>query len=132
MKENWQERLKRYEATPPARLWDRVEESLDQDPASVAERLHAYAPTPPAGLWDRIEQQLDSATETELAPVVPIRRRNSFYAYAAAAAILGILLVGSALLLNRHRATAPSVAMRENGKAPVVTGPAPFHSANPS
>ncbi|RYY85370.1 MAG: hypothetical protein EOO15_17260, partial [Chitinophagaceae bacterium] len=132
MKETWQERLKRFEATPPDRVWDRLAESLEQDPASVAERLQSWEATPPAGLWDRIEQQLDASQEavgTE-APVLAMpRRRRTFFAYAAAAALLGAVLIGSALLLNRKQG--PSVAQT----VPPVPNPAPaeappFHSSD--
>ncbi|RYY39433.1 MAG: hypothetical protein EOO08_10410 [Chitinophagaceae bacterium] len=103
MKETWQERLKRFEAAPPASVWNRVENALEQDPASVAERLQAWEAAPPAGLWNRIEQQLDAtAAPVEEVPVVALpRRRRTFFAYAAAAAVLGAVLIGSALLLNR-------------------------------
>lgn len=135
MKQTWQERLQRFEATPPARVWDRVEEQLD-DPASVAERLQAFTAPPPAGLWNKIEQQLDAeAALPAEAPVVLLpRRRRSFFAYAAAAAILGVLLVGSAILLNRQQATPPvavhsgtptSTPAAPQVEAPVAVAPAP-------
>ncbi|TCZ74521.1 hypothetical protein [Flaviaesturariibacter aridisoli] len=130
MKETWQDRLKRFEAMPPPQLWDRVEASLEQDPASVAERLQAFTAPPPAGMWDRIEQQLDGTATAEEAPVVAFpRRRNSFFAYAAAAALIGAILVGTTLLLNRNE-PAPAVAVRtgQPATAPAATT-APLHTA---
>ncbi|GAB4092407.1 hypothetical protein [Flaviaesturariibacter terrae] len=135
MKESWQERLKRFEATPPPQVWNRVEESLEQDPASVAERLQAYTAPPPAGLWDRIEQQLDAAVPAEeSAPVVVMpRRRSTFYTYMAAAAVLIAVLVGTALLLNRKPNEVPVAVRTETPAAPVTEPtPAPLHSAEAS
>ncbi|RYY66854.1 MAG: hypothetical protein EOO12_02965 [Chitinophagaceae bacterium] len=132
MKETWQDRLKRFEATPPPQLWDRVEAALEQDPASVAERLQAFTAPPPAGMWDRIEQQLDGAVTAEEAPVVAFpRRRNSFFAYAAAAALIGAILVGTTLLLNRNE-PAPAVAVRTGQPAtpPAAAATKPLHAAD--
>ncbi|RYZ18938.1 MAG: hypothetical protein EOO16_21240 [Chitinophagaceae bacterium] len=131
MKETWQDRLKQFEATPPPQLWDRVEAALEQDPASVAERLQAFTAPPPAGMWDRIEQQLEGAVTAEDAPVVAFpRRRNSFFAYAAAAALIGAILVGTTLLLNRNE-PAPAVAVRTGQPAtPPAEVTAPLHSAD--
>ena len=129
MKETWQERLQRFEAKPPARVWDRVEEALEQDPASVAERLQAFSAPPPAGLWDRIERALDEPVVPEEAPVKALpRQQRSFFAYAAAAALIGAILVSTAILLNRNH-QAPALAVHTEQPAAPAQAPAPLSTA---
>ncbi|RYY99135.1 MAG: anti-sigma factor [Chitinophagaceae bacterium] len=100
MSEQWIERLKHFEAPPPAAAWDRVEESLDAAP--LAGRLQEFAAPPPPGLWDRIESELDApaAGPAIEAPVLPRRRRN-LVPYLAAAAVVGAILVATPLLFQR-------------------------------
>ncbi|GAA4326841.1 hypothetical protein [Flaviaesturariibacter amylovorans] len=100
MSEQWIERLKHFEAPPPATAWDRVEESLDAAP--LAGRLQEFAAPPPPALWDRIESELDApaVSTADEAPVLPRRRRN-FVPYAAAAALFGAALITTLVLFNR-------------------------------
>ncbi|TCJ17562.1 hypothetical protein EPD60_05050 [Flaviaesturariibacter flavus] len=101
MEQKWIDKLKNFEAQPPAGLWDRLESALDgAEQAPFARKLHDFEATPPPAAWDRIARQLEAA-EPEVAPVVELKRRRSFAPYIAAAALIGILLVGASLLFNR-------------------------------
>ncbi|RYY90291.1 MAG: hypothetical protein EOO15_03240 [Chitinophagaceae bacterium] len=102
MEQKWIDKLKNFEAQPPAGLWDRLDSALDgMEQASFARKLQDFEATPPPAAWDKIARQLDAAAAPAAAPVVELKRRRSFAPYIAAAAIIGILLVGAAVLFNR-------------------------------
>jgi hypothetical protein len=118
--ETWIDRLKNFEAKPPANLWAGIEDGLDREPGSVSTRLQAFEVTPPSALWDRIEQDLDADVAANT-PVIELpRKRRSLVTYLAAAAIITVVLLGTALLLNEKPGHSPApIAGTTPGRAPV-------------
>jgi hypothetical protein len=101
MEQKWIDKLKNFEATPPAGLWDRVESALEPEAPAFAQKLKAYEVAPPPGSWDQIESRLEEGSREGQVPVITMRRRRTWVPYLAAASVIGILMVASAILLNR-------------------------------
>jgi hypothetical protein len=119
MEEKWIDKLKKFETPPPAGLWDLVASALDEERPPLAQKLLNFEAPPPPAAWDRIAQQLDQKPEEAGAPVIELSRRRSFAPYLAAAALIGILLVGAALLFNR-----PGVPAQGDGNLARIDTPA--------
>lgn len=97
-------KLTRFEASPPKDAWDNISKALDND-QTFSERLYQYAETPPADNWNAIYKELND--EVAPAKVVPFSIRfKKPIRYAAAAAVIGIILTVSTLLLKRTEAGA--------------------------
>ncbi|MDB5252314.1 MAG: hypothetical protein JWP27_1483 [Flaviaesturariibacter sp.] len=84
MSETFQQRLSRFEARPPEKMWEAIAAELDQ-PSSFAEKLLSYETPPPPGAWDAISAGL----EQPATPVIPIARRpRPYLRYGAMAAAI--------------------------------------------
>jgi hypothetical protein len=87
-------KLYNYEQAPPAKAWDKIAAALDESHLSneFPSRLYNSETTPPAAAWDKIVSSL----EAEEGPkVVHMAKRGfSFYRYAAAAVVIGIIAFG--------------------------------------
>ena len=92
-----QNKLINYEVTPPPSAWDNIAAALDEttDNTEYPSRLFNMEVAPPAAAWDIISADLPVSN------VVPLRKRsNSFYRYAAAALLIGILAFGAVKLMT--------------------------------
>lgn len=111
MNDQLKDKLFNFEVAPPASLWDRVSEKLDEGSEPLwVDRVRRYelAPKP---LWSRILQVLN---QQQPAKVIPfhIRYRKPLK-YSVTAAAIVILAIFTSLLINKS-------AMSEEG----VTSPA--------
>lgn len=88
-----------YHAQPPDRVWDRINELLDEEgETNFSERLSNYQTNPPLFIWDNIAASLNE-NET---PVIPFRKRLAKpLRYSTAAACLIAVAVLVSLLINK-------------------------------
>ena len=97
-------KLTRFEASPPPDAWDNILKALDND-HNFPERLYHYAETPPPSNWNTIIKKLEG--DVAQPKVIPFATRfKKPIRYAAAAAVIGIILTVSTLLLKRTEAGA--------------------------
>ena len=100
MTENLQYRLNNYSITPPESAWPDIVAQLDKEAQErLSLKLQAAALEPPPGVWENIAGTLYG---TELAPVIPIKRRWTRLAVAAVAIGIIVLAGLSYLLLNQQ------------------------------
>jgi hypothetical protein len=99
-----QNKLIRFEAVPPAGVWDKIAEALDEGQL-FSERLYNYTEIPGTINWRKIEEGLD--IEAHPAKTIPFttRFRNPIR-YVAAASIIGIIAIATTLLMKRTEAGA--------------------------
>ena len=108
-------KLYNYEQAPPAKAWDKIAAALDEShlgeefPAT----LYNLQATPPLSAWDKIRSSLDEELDEPIA--IPRRRTGLILRYAAAAAIVGILIF-SGLKLFRNT----SSGNKSNETSPIV------------
>ena len=103
-----QYKLINYEVTPPAELWGKIADALDEsEPAhEFPSKLYSLELTPPLAAWNKIALSLDEAQKG----FMPERRRFSpILRYAAAAAITGLVALGAVKLFSGKK-TEPGVA----------------------
>ena len=90
MSSQLQQKLQQFEATPPKDLWQAIEDRLDDNNILLQERLLAFEEVPQASCWQHIEASLSSNfTDTK-----PQLLKISWFRYAVAAIILGIVATG--------------------------------------
>ena len=117
MNNNLQKRLFHFEASPPKKIWDKIAETLDEEP-SFAQRLYRYEKTPPTAIWSAIESSLNGAAAPAKAKVVPFTvRYKTPLRYIAAASLIAATLVIVNLSV-RHTA-AGSLASSNKREHPV-------------
>jgi hypothetical protein len=102
MSDHLKNKLRNYEAAPPATAWTDIAAALDDHPV-YAQKLHRFEAPPPSAVWDAIAQQLPAAPGR----LVPLRS-SKLFKYAIAAAILIVIAAGSLLYINSG--TAPDLA----------------------
>jgi hypothetical protein len=66
-------KLRNYEAAPPATAWTDIAAALDDHPV-YAQKLHRFEAPPPSAVWDAIAQQLPAAPGR----LVPLRSSKLF------------------------------------------------------
>jgi hypothetical protein len=99
-----QNKLTRFEKTPPAGVWNKIAEALDSD-ENFENRLYNYSQAPPLTAWDTIEKNLTA--NTNVTQVIPFGTRfKKPIRYIAAASIIALLAVSTTLLLRRTEAGA--------------------------
>lgn len=88
-----QNKMQNYEVPPPADAWENIVASLDESASGTAfpSRLYNMEVPPPPGLWQAIDSSLHPSSE---AVVVAMKKRTSFFRYAAAAVVIGIIATG--------------------------------------
>ena len=94
-----QDKLYNQEQTPPAGVWEKIADSLDESHLAdeFPSRLYNAEAMPPADSWNKI------ATALEPAPAIPMRGKSlSFFRYAAAAVVIGIIAFGVVKFMNRN------------------------------
>lgn len=82
-----------YEVTPPDGVWDKVAAALDEafSEDKFPTTLYNMEVAPPASSWDEINTSLYGKDEK----VIPLKRRTAtFFRYAAAAVVIGIIAFG--------------------------------------
>lgn len=92
-------RLHAIRVEPPVHIWQSIAATLDE-PAMVSDyssKLYGIETTPPAGAWNKIKTTLDAEHET----AVPEHRKLfPLLRYAAAAAIIGVIVFGAIQLFT--------------------------------
>jgi hypothetical protein len=111
MSERLQNKMYDYEVTPPANLWEKIAAALDESEMSheFPSKLYEIEITPPANTWNKIKTSLDTE-EPELSEhkkVIP------FFRYAVAAAIIGLVVLGSIQLIKSKSADNKIVQQKE-------------------
>jgi hypothetical protein len=94
-----QNKILNYVVAPPAGVWEKITEALDESELTheFPSKLYAAEIMPPVSAWNKIASSL----EAEQQSAIPERRRIfPFLKYAAAAAIIGFLAWGGIFLLN--------------------------------
>ncbi len=96
-----QNKILNYEVSPPAGIWKKIEEALDESELAheFPSKLYGAEVIPPVSAWNKIANSL--AAEHEEA--IPEHRRISpLIKYAAAAVVIGLLAWGGIRLLNNR------------------------------
>ena len=99
MNERLQYRLLQYEEKPAGKVWEAISNSLEEN-MSFSDRLLNYEERPASSIWDKIEPALEDNNDAKLVPFT--RKYKRAFTYVAAAAILGIIVIVSTLLLNNN------------------------------
>jgi len=97
-----QDKLYNQEQAPPPAVWDKIAAALDESHLSdeFPSRLYNAEITAPADAWNKIA----GALEPEHASAIPITRKSfSFFRYAAAAALIGLVAFGVIKFMNRSK-----------------------------
>lgn len=92
-------KLTHIQIAPPAGVWEGIASNLDEATllGQIAKRLQNTEVAPPAFAWNKISSELDAVEENAM----PDRRRlSSFFRYAAAASIVGLLAFGAVQLFK--------------------------------
>lgn len=93
MSNSLQHKLNNYEVNPPPAVWDKIATALDEtdDTAEYPSKLYNMELAPPSFVWEQISSSLNEADPK----VIPMRKKaNSFYRYAVAAAVIGLVAFG--------------------------------------
>ena len=96
-----QDKLYNHEQTPPTQVWDKIAAALDESHISdeFPSRLYDAEATPPVDAWNKIAEALEPAH----ASAIPMRGKSfSFFRYAAAAVLIGIVAFGVVKFVNRN------------------------------
>jgi hypothetical protein len=99
-----QNKLQHFEISPPPGVWDKIASQLDAEyngsDADVAVKLENASVTPPAEVWNKINASL----QNEALPIDEERTSRTiplvFRRIAAAAVIIGVLIIGGLYLLR--------------------------------
>lgn len=95
MQNNLQHKLHHFQSPPPAGVWSKIEQTLDEE-KNLSEMLFNYRQQPPAAVWASIQSKLDKG-DNDLVAVMP--RRKRLVAFAAAASLI-TAIVFTFLLTN--------------------------------
>jgi hypothetical protein len=117
MDDTLQNKLTRFEETPPAGVWNKIADALAEE-ENFANRLYNYTQTPPTTTWPAIEKNIGK--QASAAKVIPFTTRfKKPIRYIAAASIIGLIAVATTLLLRRTEAGAPQAG--STATVPVTT-----------
>lgn len=98
MSSDLQNKLSRFEATPPTGVWDKIADVLDAEQA-FSKRLYDYQETPQTDVWKKIESLLEAPVPAKVVPFTTSYRRP--IQYISAAGIIAAILVSAALLMKK-------------------------------
>ena len=98
MNSNLQNKLSRFEATPPGGVWDKIAEALDAEQA-FSKRLYDYQETPETNVWKKIESSLEAPVPAKVVPFTTRYRRP--IRYISVASIIAVILVSATLLMKK-------------------------------
>jgi hypothetical protein len=96
-----QNKILNYEVSPPAGVWKKIEDALDESELAqeFPSKLYGAEVLPPVSAWNKIASSLDAEKETNKSEQ---RRISPMLKYAAAAALIGFLAWGGVQLLNNR------------------------------
>jgi hypothetical protein len=101
MSNQLQNKLLQYEVQPPAELWRKIAESLDEhDASSLSGKLYQYETEPSPGVWNKIEVQLDQPGSLKKSSPFYIRYRRPLK-YSGAVAAMVVIAVLVSLLFSK-------------------------------
>lgn len=127
MNSSVQNKILNYEVSPPAGVWEKIADALDESELAheFPSRLYGAEVIPPVSAWDKIASLLDAAHET----AIPEHRRTSpILKYAAAAVVIGLLAWGGIQLLNTR--TGNKEVAKKNVLPTETDNPAPVNDKN--
>jgi hypothetical protein len=129
MNSNLQNKLSRFEATPPGEVWDKIAEALDNENA-FAQRLYNYREIPKTNIWEKIESSIEEVAPAKVVPFTTRYRKP--IKYIAAAGILAVILVSATLLMKRTEAGSVETSQNETipAKDAVIQKPAAAPTIN--
>lgn len=116
-----QDKMYNYEVTPPDGVWDKVAAALDE--ASSEDKfpatLYNIETKPPASAWEAIRSSLYEEDEK----VVPLRKRTAtFFRYAAAAIIIGVIAFGISIWNNSNQQSVDTAQATLNDTNSIKSG----------
>lgn len=85
MQTGWKDRMEQWAPEPPAAVWERLSEQLEDKPL-YAEKLFEYSAVPPLGAWNAIQNKIEPQAVTT--PVIRMLPRNKWVRYGSVAASL--------------------------------------------
>jgi hypothetical protein len=96
-----QNKILNYEVSPPAGVWKKIEDALDESELAqeFPSRLYGAEVIPPVSAWNKIANSLDADQE---AAIPQHRKISPLLKYAAAAIVIGLLAWGGIQLLNNR------------------------------
>jgi len=117
MSNEFQNRLKNYEATPSDKVWPAIEEALDEQKQPHFQKLFDYEQEPNADIWNMIESCLDEES-TKASNVFPLKKKNkNRFAYLMAAAVLLLVVVGITYLATNKSSKELAVNQQKTDSA---------------
>ncbi len=122
-----QNKILNYEVSPPAGVWEKIADALDESELvqEFPSKLYGAEVIPPVSAWNKIAKSLDADIET----AIPKHRRISpLLKYAAAAVVIGLLVWGGMQLPN-YRQGNKEVAKQEI-QQPEKNSPDPLTDQN--
>ena len=89
--ESLRDKMYHYEVNPPNNCWEKISAELDNSEMGheFPANLYKMELTPPATAWEKVNAAINPGTETIVRPF--FRRQPSFFRYAAAAIVVGII-----------------------------------------
>lgn len=119
---SWKKRLYELEVDPPADVWLKLSDQLDEINADnqVAEKLGILEAQPPQSAWSRIIAALDAEVKS---PAKLVRMTGNWKRIAAAAVIAGLIFASYFIFIQYRNSD------REGNV--VTTGPAPIQNTVP-
>jgi hypothetical protein len=96
-----QNKILNYEVSPPAGVWKKIEDALDESELAneFPSILYGAEVIPPVSAWHNIANSLDA--DQEAAPQKQ-RRISPLFKYAAAAVVIGLLAWGGIRVINKN------------------------------
>lgn len=85
MQTGWKDRMEQWAPEPPAAVWERLSEQLEEKPL-YAEKLFEFSAVPPASAWNAIQNKIEPEVVTT--PVIRMLPRNKWVQYGSVAASL--------------------------------------------
>jgi hypothetical protein len=120
MNNEFQNKLRNYEATPPEKIWPLILTELDEPADRNLERLYNFEAQPDGKVWDKITEQLNADTNEESKVIPFYKKYYKAFRYGFAAAILITFAIGISLLFTKNSSDiAINPAKVDTGQTPV-------------
>ena len=113
------DKIGNYEVLPPEDVWRNIVSQLDESKIfqPLSEKMYAYEIEPPADAWSNITATFNNEAKA------PVRFLNALYIRVAAAAIvIGIILVSSLYLFNSNQGDKDNMVSSRQKLEPKVPG----------
>src|SRR4051812_10062850 len=101
MSDHLKNKISNYEVLPPDGTWNNIAAELHEsnELLPLAKRMYDYEVSPPTSAWKNISAILINGTNPVAS--VPVKSMNSLVVkITAAAAVIGVILIGSLFLLQ--------------------------------